>query len=227
MKKYTTLLFDADDTLLDFKKAEQQALKKVFELYSLEFNDSVNTLYQKINGKLWQDFEKGLISKEGVTQTRFCRLFEELGIKKDGIEFNRKYLNLLGGEGCIIENADDICRKLSEKYDLYCVTNGVAGTQKRRIALSGLEKYFKDIFVSEEIGWQKPRKEFFDEVFRRLGAVSAQECLIIGDSLTSDIKGGFNAGIDTCWYNPKKKPLTGDINPIYTIHNLNELFDFL
>ncbi|MBR5485872.1 MAG: YjjG family noncanonical pyrimidine nucleotidase [Oscillospiraceae bacterium] len=227
MKKYTTLLFDADDTLLDFKKAEQQALKKAFKLHDIEFNDGVNSLYQKINGKLWQDFEKGLISKEGVTQTRFCLLFNELGIEKDGIEFNKQYLSLLGGEGCIIEGADDICRRLSEKYDLYCVTNGVAATQKSRIALSGLEGFFKSIFVSEEMGWQKPRKEFFDEVFRRIPNAAPEECLIIGDSLTSDIKGGFNAGIDTCWYNPQNKPLTGDVNPLYTIHDLNELFEIL
>lgn len=227
IKRYTTLFFDADDTLLDFQQAEALALQKMFARYRIPFDKEMDEQYQQINRGLWRAFEQGQISRDQVTDTRFQTLFGQLGISLDGKAFNQEYLKALGEESCLLEGAYELCRDLSRTHSLYCMTNGVAGTQRSRLKGSGLERFFKDIFVSEELGFQKPMKEYFLAAFQHIGEVSVENSLMIGDSLTSDIQGGCNIGMDTCWYNPKGKENPGAVSPTYEINSFQQLRQLL
>jgi len=173
MKEYKTLLFDIDGTLLDFKKAEDYAMHKTFSDHHLELTSEIFEIYEEINSKLWKDFELGLIDKKTVVYTRFVKLFNKLGINEDGVAFEDEYQWNLGHGAYLIKHAIEILEYLSKKYDLYVVTNGVASTQYNRLKLLDLNKYFKDIFISEEIGYQKPKIEFFDYCFRSQFLITA------------------------------------------------------
>ena len=226
--RYDTILFDIDDTLLDFKKAEKSALKKVFLDHSYPFNDDIERRYNEINKSLWRDFEKGIIEKNIITKTRFQKLFDEIGITADGENFNTLYLAALSEGHDLMNGAIEICEALSKFCRLYFVTNGISKTQHKRIDASGLRPYFLDTFVSEDTGYQKPMKEYFDYVFDRIPDLNLERTLIVGDSLSSDIKGGIQSCIDNCWYNPNSLENTyDDINPTYEIKELNELFSII
>lgn len=166
--KYTTLFFDADDTLLDFKECERAALKKAFEKYGVPYNEEIKKRYLEINHGLWGAFERGEVTKAEILSTRFRKLFSELSIEGVSDEFETDYQNFLGENGCLIPGALELCRELSEKFALYIVTNGVSATQHGRFCDSGLLPYIREIFVSEEIGFQKPAVEYFDAVMERV-----------------------------------------------------------
>ncbi len=226
-KNYDTLLLDADDTLLDFRQTEKTALERTFKRYGLKLDEEIRTIYHTVNHDLWAAFERGEISKETVTSSRFSKLFDILGCSVDGRQFSVDY-QLALGEGChLIEGAKELCEKLVEKYRLYCVTNGVATTQYSRLAGSGLNDYFSDVFVSDRIGYAKPDKNYFRAVFRSIPHFEPQKALIVGDSLTSDIQGGKNTGIDTCWYNPARLYAHPDLKANYEISKLDELLPIL
>lgn len=222
MKRYQTLLFDVDDTLLDFKAAENYALQKLFSEHNVVLTDDIKHFYQEMNQKLWSSFEKGEIKREELLHTRFSILFKKVGLTLNGVHLDNLYRNYLEESTLLIDGAKSLLQNLAKQYDLYVVTNGVARTQFIRLNNSELTTYFKDIFVSEEVGYQKPMKEFFNHVFDKIPQHSADKTLIIGDSLTSDIQGGINAGIDTCWFNPKKS-MNALQNPTYEIHQLQTL----
>ena len=224
MMKYDIIFFDADDTLLDFQKAERTALSDVFNSYGIEDNEEIINRYIEINNKLWKSFELGEIAKEDILNSRFTLLFQELCLDKDGIKCNGDYLEALGRGDFLLDGAIEACQYLSEHCDLYIVTNGVSKTQHSRIDNSPLMKYIKEVFVSEEIGYQKPRKEYFDYVFNAIGKVDKSRVLIVGDSLSSDILGGINAGIATCWFNPDEKEKNLGIKADYEIRSLQELY---
>lgn len=227
MKKYEYLLFDVDGTLLDFSQTEQFALKKTFEKYQIPLTQEIKTTYEMMNKALWQDFEKGLIDKKTLVYTRFVKLFKQFDIKKDGVAFEDDYQKALGEGYFTLPYAQDVLKKLSQEYKLYVVTNGVSQTQYNRLKGAHIDHYFQDIFVSEDTGYQKPMKEYFDYCFQRINHIDMNKTLIIGDSLSSDIQGGNNVGIDTCWYNPQHIEKPQNIIITYMIHDLKELLSFL
>ena len=227
MKKYRTLLLDADDTLFDFGACEREALRLAFEKYGYPLNDEIRRRYSEINKALWKRYELGEIDRHRVIYTRFGELFRQIGIEDDGIAFEDDYQELLGMQSFMIEEAPEVLKYLQDRYDLYIVTNGVTATQLRRLHESGVDRCVKRIFVSEETGYQKPQKEFFDYCFQRIDRLDLSKTLIIGDSLSSDILGGNNAGIDICWYNPQGLPNTSEARVDYEIRNLKELYHFL
>ncbi|WP_160725796.1 YjjG family noncanonical pyrimidine nucleotidase [Bacillus sp. USDA818B3_A] len=227
MKKYQTLLFDVDDTLLDFAAAEALALNLLFESQKILLTNEIETSYKKINQELWRSFEEGKIGRDEVVNTRFSLLFKELGQIADGVLLEKNYRGFLEEGHQLITGAFELVSALQSHYDLFIVTNGVSKTQDKRLRDSGLHPLFKEIFVSEDTGFQKPMKEFFDYVFERIPNFAPEQALIIGDSLSSDIRGGQLAGLDTCWFNPDGKPDHTGIHPTYEIHDLNELYAIL
>lgn len=227
MKEYKILLLDADGTLFDFDECEREALRLTFEKYGYPLDEEIKKLYAEINKALWKRYEQGEIDRHTVIYTRFGALFEKIGIEDDGIAFEDDYQELLGMQHFIIEGAKEILEYLHQKYDLYIVTNGVTATQYRRLKESGVDRYMKKIFVSEETGYQKPMKEYFDYCFERIEGLELSKTLIIGDSLSSDILGGNNAGIDTCWYNPAGLKNHYEARVDHEIRDLKELFRLL
>lgn len=227
MKKYQTLLFDVDDTLLDFRAAENEALRLLFQDQNIPLTTDIEAQYKKINHGLWKSFEEGKIDRDEVVNSRFSILFKELGQEVDGSLLEKKYRSYLEEGHQLINGALQLITALQNTFDLYIVTNGVSKTQDKRLRDSGLYPLFKDIFVSEDTGFQKPMKEYFDYVFERIPNFSAEQGLIIGDSLSSDIKGGQLAGLDTCWFNPERKPNDTEIIPTYEIAKLDELYRIL
>lgn len=227
MKKYQTLLFDVDDTLLDFKAAERKALHLLFEEQKIPLTNEIEAHYKKINQGLWESFEEGKIARDEVVNTRFSILFREYGQEVDGSLFEKNYRSYLEEGNQLIHGAFELIQGFQSEYDLYIVTNGVSKTQDKRLRNSGLHSFFKGIFVSEDTGYQKPMKEYFDYVFARISNFSVEKGLIIGDSLSTDIKGGQLAGLDTCWFNPEKKLNDSGIVPTYEIQTFDELYGIL
>jgi 2-haloacid dehalogenase len=227
LKKYTTLFFDADDTLLDFSAAESLALSLLFKDQKITLTAELEAHYKELNQGLWRAHEEGKIERDELLNTRFSLLFKEYGKEVDGALLEENYRMYLEEGNQLVNGALELMNELEKKYDLYIVTNGVSKTQDRRLRDSGLHPFFKNVFVSEDTGYQKPMKEYFDYVFARIPNFSLEHGLIIGDSLSSDIKGGMLAGLDTCWFNPKVKPNNTEIQPTYQIQTLEELFQIL
>lgn len=223
MNRYEIVLLDADGTLLDFHAAEGAALRRCFERFGLPFDDAVRRRYGAVNQSLWQQFERGEISKEDIGKSRFQRVLDEFSIPFDGLRLEKAYREALGEEAPLMPGALELCRALSESCRLYIVTNGVAKTQYRRLRRSGLAPFLQGIFVSEEAGAQKPRREYFDYVFARIPGFVRERALLVGDSLTSDMRGGVNAGVDTCWYRPPGSENPLELRPDWEIESLAEL----
>ena len=223
MKKYTYLMFDVDGTLMDFKKGEDCAIRESLRIHHIPCTPELPGLYSKINDGFWKRFEKGEISREQVLTGRFEELFREIGVDADPEAFEQTYQDLLGQQVFYVEGAVDLIQDLSSRYYLCVMTNGVSRTQYSRLKKNHFDQYFRHIFVSEDTGYQKPMKGYFDYCFNRIPGFSADEALIIGDSLTSDIKGGANAGVDTCWYNPDGQQAGADAVITYEISRLEQL----
>ena len=218
------LLFDLDNTILNFNSGERAALSAALRYFDIEPDEELLSIYHKINIKYWEMLERGELSRSKVLENRFDELFEVCGINGcTGKEFQFVYGKHLGEQHDFMPGAEKLLEEIYEKNDLYIVSNGCTEIQASRIADSGLEKYFKDFFISEKIGYDKPDICFFDYCFANIPAFSRDRAVIIGDSLTSDIKGGKNAGIATCWFNPWKKPIPIDGKPDFVIYGLDEL----
>lgn len=227
MKKYTTLLFDVDDTLLDFKRAEAESIKYLLKYKNVEPTDELVQLYSQINGDLWRQFELDKVTREELQLLRFERLFLELGMSVDTLECSQIYRKKLNESAYLMEGARQLLDSLYGKYKMYIITNGLAKTQHSRLALSDLNKYFDYIFISEEIGYNKPKKGFFDKVYEIIPEKDKSKMLIIGDSLTTDVAGGNNECIDVCWFNSNKKPIPVGYQFDYIINSLGELTKLL
>ena len=222
MKKYEFLLFDADNTLLDFDANESVSIRVTLQAFGIEPNDQMVALYSGINRKYWKMYDEGILTQAQVLLKRFEELFDVLGMDCDAREAEGHYRAQLG-RGCqVIPGAAELLELLEGKYRLILVTNGVVQTQYPRMRNSGLDKYFEKMFVSEEVGFHKPEKGFFDHVFSHVEGFNREKALIIGDSLSSDIRGGQNAGIDTCHFD-RHRTGSGDARPTFTVHDFDEL----
>ena len=218
---------DLDDTLLDFGAAERVAIAKAFRDIGLEPMPALMKRYSELNQAQWEAFERGELTRDTVLVRRFALLFAELGLFIDPQHAEDVYRGYLGVGHYFVEGAEEVLSYLAPKYDLYLASNGVAATQYSRLESAGIGHYFKDIFISEVTGSHKPDRAYFDYCFSRIPGFDPSKALIVGDSLTSDILGGCNAGIRTCWFNPGRKPLRGPVTTDFEIHALRELKDIL
>lgn len=225
-REYDVLLFDADGTLLDFDRSEHAAMEKVFARHGYPYGEDTLARYRAINSRLWREYEQDKILKPVIHMTRFETLFSELGIDGDGPSFNREYLDALSAEHFTVDGAEEVCRALSQRYRMFVVTNGVSHVQRRRLKESGLERYFEGLFISEELGVQKPRRAFFELVSQAVEGFSRERTLVIGDSPTSDVGGAQGFSLDVVWFNPNGRPAP-EPAPTREIHALRELLPLL
>ena len=216
------LLLDLDDTILDFHKAERIALSKTFRDFGLEPAEDVLDLYHNINKWHWEQLELGVITRDQVLVNRFGALFEKVGMTVDPAACAKSYESNLGIGHYFLPGAEEAVKRLSERCRLFLVSNGTATVQHSRLTSAGLYPYFEQVFISQEIGYNKPDKAYFDRCFERIPGFAPEKALMVGDSLTSDIKGGINAGLTTVWINPAHKAC-GDIRPDYEIEGLSDL----
>lgn len=224
--RYQWIFLDADNTLFDYDRAEATALEQTFLHFGFAYGSDVRQTYREINRQVWEDFENGKIDKATLQTTRFQKLLEAYNNNADAAAFNAHYLGIFAESGCLIDGAADVCAKLSEQCSLVIATNGISRVQHRRLENSGLTPYITRVVVSEDTGYQKPDARFFEYAFDLCGIHDTSSVLMVGDSLSSDIRGGINAGIETCWYNPNKTEST-EIKPDYEIQNLSELYGII
>ena len=217
------VLFDLDDTLFDFHKAEKIALTKTLMHFGIDPTEETLALYSTINAAHWKRLELGEISREEVKVGRYRELFKTIGVECDPVKATAYYESMLAIGHYFMPGAPELLEELYGKYRLYIVSNGTAKVQEGRIGSSGIAKYMDGIFISQILGANKPDKQFFDICFAEIPDFSLSETVIIGDSLSSDIKGGINAGITTVWFNPKGIENDNDIKPDYTIKELSEV----
>lgn len=227
--KYNLLLFDADDTLFDYDQAEEAALKLSFSEHNISFEKSIHLpLYRRINKNIWNDLEKKMITPSELKAERFKRLFAEIGV--DSVMpaiFSDTYLTFLSEQTFLLPDVIDVLEVLHEKTLMAIITNGLKEVQRPRISSSPISHFFRKYIISDEIGLVKPDKKFFDFALNELNHSNREQTLIIGDNLTSDIQGGINSGIDTCWFNWKKKQNDRNIKPNYEITKLKDLLNII
>jgi len=227
---YPYLLFDADGTLFDFKTAEEAALKALCDESGISCSSQIKTLYSAINQQLWHTFEQGGIAIDALKIERFRQFYAYLGLDADPMDASQRYLDYLAQSDHIYPETVPVLEELHRRgYRISLITNGVARVQRGRLAATHTGHFFEQVFISEELGEQKPDAAYFSLVLDRLEIPVHQtdQILVIGDSLSSDIQGGINAGLATCWYNPERKPAQPDIKPIYEINHLKELLTLL
>ncbi|MBP3685292.1 MAG: YjjG family noncanonical pyrimidine nucleotidase [Oscillospiraceae bacterium] len=216
------LFLDLDDTILDFHKAERIALGKTLRDFGLEPTDLVLSRYHEINIWHWQQLELGKLTRAEVLVNRFGVLFSELGKTVDAEKCAKAYEHNLSIGHYFLPGAEEAVERLSKKYRLFLASNGTASVQHGRMTSANLYRFFEQVFVSQEIGHNKPSKEYFDGCFARIPGFDPSRAMIVGDSLTSDIRGGINAGIKTVWVNPLHKSY-GEIRPDHEIESLSQL----
>ena len=227
MTSYSWLIFDADGTLFDFQYAEAIALEKTLADMGLKVSSNLCEIYHAINNALWQRFEAGGLRAQDVRAERFKQLFERLSIDGDSNEFSEAFLKNLIREITFLAGAKELLGELGERGGLVLLTNGFADVQHARITRLGLEETFDHVIISEEVGVAKPDRAIFDIAFERMGCPDKGSVLIVGDSLSSDIRGGADYGIATCWFNPFLHTNTTGIKPTYEIRHLAEVADLL
>ncbi|MEM1322018.1 MAG: YjjG family noncanonical pyrimidine nucleotidase [Bacteroidota bacterium] len=225
--KYHHLLFDADNTLFDFDRSEQHALRGSIEAKGIPFQAHHLHTYHQINKACWTAFEEGRMTQDELRKERFVQFLEAIELKADGEAFGRDYLYRLANTDFLIPGAKALLDRLRGQFRLVMITNGLKEVQRPRLRHTQLGPYFDLIVVSDEIGVSKPHKGFFDYTFQHLGYPEKEQTLVIGDSLSSDIKGGYQYGLNTCWFNPQGKDNASGIQPTYEVNSMSELQTFL
>lgn len=217
------LFLDLDDTILDFHKAERIALAKTIQSFGIEPTEEILARYHAINKWHWEQLELGKLTREQVLLKRFEMLLSEQGIQADPVQVQASYEKNLSIGHFFMPGAGEAVEALSKKYRLFLASNGTASVQKGRMTSANLYRFFEQVYVSQEVGHNKPSKAFFDTCFARIPDFDPARAMMVGDSLTSDIRGGINAGIKTCWVNPAHAPGREDIRPDYEIEALSQL----
>ena len=225
---YKFLLFDLDHTLLDFDAAEDVALSHLLKEEGVEDIQAYKDYYVPMNKTLWKDLELKKITKQELVNTRFAKLFAHFGIEKDGAYLAERYQFFLSKQGQIFPGVEDLLKKLIHQgYELYAATNGITYIQTGRLEQSGISPYFKEIFISEQLHTQKPDAAFYEKIGARIPNFDKNQTLMIGDSLSADIQGGNNAGIDTIWYNPHHLENKTLAKPTYEVDSYQALLEIL
>ena len=228
---FTTILWDVDNTLLDFNYSCKGALRQGFQAMGQNLTEEMIARYFEINDKYWKMFERGEITKDEVLYKRFEEFFGEYGLLDlPGVSvdaFRIEFQKSLGNIYSYLDDSLSICKALQTKFKQYIVTNGVSSTQRSKLGLSGFSEVMTGLFISEEIGDPKPTKEYFDYCLEHIEEKDKERILLVGDSLTSDIKGANMAGIKACWYNPKEQALPEGYQVDYEIVDLHQIFEVL
>ena len=228
MMNYPFLLFDADDTLFDFPQASSRAFEKMCRANGVPFTPEAYRLYHEINLELWAAFDRGEVTKDFVTLERYVRFLGALSLDRDPAQCNRDYLSALGEGVYPLPHAEAVCRELKARgHRLYLVTNAVASVQRSRLRGSVFSDLFEAAFISEEAGASKPDPAYFAYVFRQVPGMTAENALMIGDSLSTDIQGANNAGLPCCWYNSAGQPCREGLRIDYEISDLRQLLEIV
>lgn len=225
--KYEWLLFDADGTLFDFDRAESSGLSNTFAAFGLPYDGRTIEIYHKINDQIWLEFEQGLISQDDLRSERFARLLKTLDLDADPQPISDHFLIHLGRGSYLLDGAEALLAALNGRFHLLLITNGIAEVQRSRLAGSTIKQYFPWVIISGEVGAAKPHPQIFDAAFAAMNHPAREACLIIGDSLSSDIRGGIDYGLDTCWYNPTRQTAVPHLKPTYEITTLNQLLEIV
>lgn len=225
----TTLLWDMDETLLNFAAAERAAINALFQEFGFgECSDAMLERYSKINRSYWERLERKELTKPEILVGRFRDFFKAEGLDSTvAAEFNEKYQLSLGDTIVFRDDSYNIVKSLRGKVKQYVVSNGTIAAQTKKLRLSGFGDLMDGVFLSEDLGVEKPDILFFEKVFEKIHPEDKSQVMIVGDSLTSDIQGGNNAGIMTCWYNPEQKPYQGDLRIDHEIRDLHEVYDLI
>ena len=224
MAKYNCIMMDIDNTLLDFDAAEHKALLETLQQFSLPCDEAAVSRYHEINSSLWGELNKGKIRRDKLVIERFDRFVKEIGAAAKATELNRAYTEHLAAHADVIPGAEEALQELAEVATMIAVSNGTESVERGRLKLSGFEKYFDDIFISEAVGVSKPNPKIFQMAMRKLGIEHSDKVLVVGDSLSADIQGGVNAGLDTCWVNMNGLENESGLTPTYEVKALSELY---
>ena len=221
---YNCVLLDFDETLVSFTESERFSLTKLYNKYNIPVTEENINFYVDANEALWREFEKGKIKKQYIEKTRFINIVEKFGLKDVTAEqLNRDYLNYLRNSAIPYDGAIEFLEDIEDFTTIAIVTNGIEHVQQSRLKLSKVSDFADGIFTSEKVGFNKPDKRIFNSALKALGIENKKKVLVVGDNLYSDIKGGINAGLDTCWVNFKGEENTSEIKPTYTVQGFEEL----
>ena len=220
---YRIALLDADNTLLDFSRSEHEALCDCLRARGLPTHREITDAYAKINDDHWKQLECGKMTREFLRISRFAVFFKTFGFDTDPERMADDYLATLATKSYLLDGAFEFCQSLFGQCRMFIITNGNTAVQKGRFDPCPIAPFFENRFISEEMGCAKPEIEFFRSVASMIPDFDPTSTLVIGDSLSSDIQGGINAGMDTCWYNPKRKPLNGSVSPTYIAHTFDDI----
>jgi YjjG family noncanonical pyrimidine nucleotidase len=225
MKK--TILLDLDNTIIDFNECARHSIMDIFQDLGFHYDENVFDTFITENVKIWKRLELGEIDKLYLRANRWNIILGKLGIDYDGTIIEERFENGVAKGAYPVEYAYELLQYLYNKYDIYVVSNGFRFVQESRVKIGKFDKYFKELFLSEDIGIQKPDIRFFDYCYEKLGSPPKEELILIGDSLSADIKGGNNFGIDTIWFNKNNDPAPSDIIPTYTVEKLSQIKEIL